>query len=65
VLIENCHWGADVPASAAPSDCPFHMFRSSVDIHPTWESVFNNLQTVDRFAQARHRCNIVQHLATR
>ncbi len=41
VMIENCHWGADLPTVR---DCPFHMFRTSGDIRAVWGEMFGNLQ---------------------
>jgi len=46
VLIENCHWGGDVPTQ---DWCPFNFFRTSGDISASWSSWFNNLQTTIKF----------------
>lgn len=47
LVVENCHWGLTVPT---PSWCPFHFYRTSRDIEPTYASVVANLQTVVDFA---------------
>jgi hypothetical protein len=46
VIIENCHWGGDVPTQ---DWCPFNFFRTSGDINPSWSSWFSNLQTTIKF----------------
>jgi len=46
VLIENCHWGGDLPTL---DWCPFNFFRTSGDISASWGSWFNNLQTAIKF----------------
>lgn len=46
VIIENCHWGGDLPTLTW---CPFNFFRTSGDITNTWSSFFSNLQTTIKF----------------
>mmetsp|Transcript_13218 Transcript_13218/g.23511 ORF Transcript_13218/g.23511 Transcript_13218/m.23511 type:complete len:436 (-) Transcript_13218:97-1404(-) len=46
VMIENCHWGGNPPTE---SWCPFHMYRTSGDIKPTWRSFYGNLQSTKKF----------------
>jgi len=46
VLIENCHWGGDLPTLTW---CPFNFFRTSGDISASWNSFFSNLQTTIKF----------------
>mmetsp|Transcript_14396 Transcript_14396/g.46951 ORF Transcript_14396/g.46951 Transcript_14396/m.46951 type:complete len:415 (-) Transcript_14396:1834-3078(-) len=43
VVIENCHWGQTLPTA---DWCPFHVYRTSVDVEPTYASVLANLETV-------------------
>jgi len=45
-LIENCHWGGDLPTLTW---CPFNFFRTSGDISASWNSFFSNLQTTIKF----------------
>ncbi len=49
VMIENCHWGSDLPTVR---DCPFHMYRTSGDIHANWGEMFGNLQSTRKFQDA-------------
>mmetsp|Transcript_25820 Transcript_25820/g.59715 ORF Transcript_25820/g.59715 Transcript_25820/m.59715 type:complete len:417 (-) Transcript_25820:50-1300(-) len=49
VVIENCHWGRTLPNATW---CPFHFYRTSNDIVPTYASVVANLQTVAPLAAA-------------
>jgi hypothetical protein len=49
VMIENCHWGNEVPTV---SDCPYHMFRTSGDIVANWGQMFSNLQSTRKFQDA-------------
>ncbi|KAG8463385.1 hypothetical protein KFE25_004896 [Diacronema lutheri] len=49
VVIENCHWGRTLPNS---SWCPFHFYRTSTDIRPSYASVIANLHTVVPLARA-------------
>jgi hypothetical protein len=53
VLIENCHWGHDGPATnntmnptADPRWAPFNFFRVSADITNSWFSVMHNIQSL-------------------
>merc|ERR1719210_2155793 len=48
VLIENCHWGIDVPTK---DWCPWHTYRTSGDIMATYGSMVRNLQTTIDYAQ--------------
>jgi alpha-galactosidase len=55
VMIENCHWGGTVPGQTSGdgpcvgttdvSDCPYNFYRTSHDIHNTWESMTSNLHS--------------------
>jgi len=46
MMIENCHWGLEVPSL---TECPYHFFRTSGDISNNWDSMFGNLQTTIKF----------------
>lgn len=46
VMIENCHWGLTVPTL---DSCPYHMFRTSGDIHANWGNFYGNLQSTRKF----------------
>lgn len=53
ILIENCHWGADLAAGASPGECPYHFARTSPDVtarpsKAVWNRVFLNLQAMAR-----------------
>jgi len=47
VMIENCHQGANTPTNL--SWCPYNIYRTSNDIRSSWESVFRNLHTVEKY----------------
>eukprot|EP01060_Flectonema_neradi_P032345 TRINITY_DN5122_c0_g1_i1.p1 TRINITY_DN5122_c0_g1~~TRINITY_DN5122_c0_g1_i1.p1 ORF type:complete len:413 (+),score=72.92 TRINITY_DN5122_c0_g1_i1:52-1290(+) len=59
ITTECCHGGRTFPGqtdgnapctgTSMPSNCPYNFFRSSHDIHPTWESIFSNLQSTTPF----------------
>lgn len=49
IVIENCHWGHTLPTEGW---CPFHFYRTSTDILPTYASVVANLHTVVPLANA-------------
>jgi alpha-galactosidase len=52
VAIENCHWGYTVPSfdRSGTKHCPYHFFRTSVDIKNTWRSVMHNLASTTKFS---------------
>ena len=52
VLVENCHWGESSKAPYKPNAtwCPWHMYRTSMDLNPSYASVVRNLQTVIEYA---------------
>eukprot|EP01013_Petalomonas_cantuscygni_P032487 TRINITY_DN59045_c0_g1_i1.p1 TRINITY_DN59045_c0_g1~~TRINITY_DN59045_c0_g1_i1.p1 ORF type:complete len:466 (+),score=72.10 TRINITY_DN59045_c0_g1_i1:81-1478(+) len=51
IVMENCHNGPLVPNPSLPAGgCPFHMFRTSTDIRPSFGSVMHNLFTTIPFA---------------
>ena len=60
--LENCHNGPrnGSPAAITPFGphvptqdwCPFHMYRSSTDIQPSYGSVLTNLETIPPLASA-------------
>lgn len=49
IVIENCHWGHTLPTEGW---CPFHFYRTSTDILPTYASVVANLHTIVPLANA-------------
>ncbi len=48
-VIENCHWGETTPNA---THCPYQLYRTSVDVRPTYGSVLANLATTARWARA-------------
>ena len=52
VAIENSHWGYTVPSfdRSGTKHCPYHFFRTSVDIKNTWRSVMHNLASTTKFS---------------
>jgi len=51
ILIENCHNGVPKRTSSGVQ-CPMNLFRSSVDIRPTFGSILKNLNSVAKFNEA-------------
>jgi len=49
MVIENCHWGGDLPTV---DHCPYHFYRTSGDISPSWSSFYSNLQSTKKFQDA-------------
>lgn len=52
VLIENCHWGTAKPFAPTATWCPWHVYRTSMDVMSSYASVVRNLQTVVPYADA-------------
>jgi len=52
VLVENCHWGSVEPFTPNATWCPWHFYRTSMDVFASYESVLRNLQTVVPYATA-------------
>jgi alpha-galactosidase len=50
-LIENCHNGPNEP-TRSPDWQPFHFYRASTDIAPTWGSILANVNEMPRLAAA-------------
>lgn len=50
ILIENCHWGGDVPTKENPT-CPHsHYYRVSADIRASYGGVNNNFKVLLRYS---------------
>mmetsp|Transcript_19309 Transcript_19309/g.54355 ORF Transcript_19309/g.54355 Transcript_19309/m.54355 type:complete len:385 (+) Transcript_19309:3-1157(+) len=49
VTVENCHWGLTVPTETW---CPWHMYRTSYDIRPSYGIVVRNLLSTVHFAKS-------------
>jgi hypothetical protein len=59
VLLEDCNNHNPEFATRDPRTneliCPMNLYRTSLDLHPTWHSVLNNLNSTDAF----HRAGLV------
>mmetsp|Transcript_19333 Transcript_19333/g.31793 ORF Transcript_19333/g.31793 Transcript_19333/m.31793 type:complete len:457 (-) Transcript_19333:1017-2387(-) len=50
IMIENCHWGGEVPTL---THCPYHMYRTCGDISARWDSFRKNLMSTVKFQAPR------------
>lgn len=52
ILIENCHWGYDVPTETW---CPWNYYRTSGDIRASYDAILSNLMTTIPYSKGLSR----------
>ena len=50
VMVENYHWGKEVPHEPTETWCPWNFYRTSGDVRASYSSVVGNLNTVANFS---------------
>jgi hypothetical protein len=51
-LIENCNDSGPFCPTVGPDgvlDCPYHLFRTGIDVSPSWPSIISNLLDAERY----------------